>query len=1115
VVTCPACGAESSDTQNFCGHCGAALAPAAPAREERKVVTVLFTDLVGFTSTSEALDPEDVRALLLPYYTRLRSVIERHGGTIEKFIGDAVMAIFGAPVAHEDDPERALRAAFAIRDAILELNTEGGPELSIRTGVNTGEALVALGARPSEGEGMVSGDVVNTAARLQTAAPGGGILAGEATYRATRHAIAFRESPPVQAKGKAEPVTAWEAVGARASFGVDVHEPAAGTFVGRERELALLTDALERSRTDETAQLVTLVGVPGIGKSRLVAELFRVVDAAPDIYLWRQGRSLPYGETQSYWALGEIVKAQAGILESDGAEAAAAKLAEAVRAALPDEGDREWVDRHLQPLVGVAAALDATTDRTGEAFSAWRRFLEGLAEQRPLVLVFEDLHWADEKLLDFVDHLADWVTTVPLLVVATARPELLDRRPDWGGGKRNATTVSIAPLSDIETARLLGGLLDQTLLSAEIQAEVLARTAGNPLFAAEYVRMLQDRGFLERTASGWRLARTDDLPLPESVQGIVAARLDALAPAEKELVQDAAVLGKVFWPSALASFGGRDRADLAEPLHALERKEFVRRDRRSAVGGETQYAFLHVLVRDVAYAQIPRALRAEKHTAVARWIEALAADRADDRAGMLAHHYRAALDLTRASGGDGAPLVAPAREALAAASERAEALYAWPAARERAREALELSDPDDPLVPSLTLRSARASLYLGDYDVDAAAASRDRSLELGNVEEAAEAEVMCSELHWYRGEVEAANAAADRAVALLEARPTSPPKAWSVANSARRACLGVDTDRALRLAEEALRMAGELGRTDFTAHALNTRGMARMMTGDETGGIGDLAYSIEIAERENDVVHAITGRNNLMNLLWSIGRLDEAGIQLRRHRETVERHGLATFLAWNDAETTYDAYLRGDYVEMAARAERFLAEHAARAAFQIAPQTNVLAHWCAVTGRVRAAVEHSERGLTGSRELGEPQILSLALLARAHALAAAGRGTDADALIDELLAEQRFFAYAFWLAPLPLLLADRGRGAEVVRPLEAAKQRTRWVDAGIAVGEGRFADAADIYGRIGSRFVEAWARLLAAEAGDVAGLAGVEAYFRTIGAAPFLRRCEALAAASA
>src|SRR6266513_2848053 len=352
-MDCPVCGQENPVGFKFCGACGAALDGApAPSREERKVITVLFADLVGFTSRAEKLDPEDVRAMLSPYYARLRHELERHGGTVEKFIGDAVVALFGAPVAHEDDPERAVRAALAIREAIAELNeADPTPELEVRIAVNTGEALIALGARPELGEGMASGDVVNTAARLQAAAPVNGILVGEATYRATGAEIEYRGAEAVEAKGKSQPVASWEALRARARFGLDVEQRPKTPLVGRERELGLLAQALERAREEVSPQLMTLVGVPGIGKSRLIAELFQIVDSDPDLIAWRQGRSLPYGEALSYWALAEIVKSELGVLETDSVEVADQKLRSALAAAI-DSAEAEWVERHLRPLVG-------------------------------------------------------------------------------------------------------------------------------------------------------------------------------------------------------------------------------------------------------------------------------------------------------------------------------------------------------------------------------------------------------------------------------------------------------------------------------------------------------------------------------------------------------------------------------------------------------------------------------------------------------------------------------------------------------------------------------------------------------------------------------------------
>ena len=409
--------------------CGTALQPAAPPRQERKVVTVLFCDLVGFTARAERLDPEDVQAILAPYHARLRHELERHGGTVEKFIGDAVMALFGAPISREDDPERAIRAGLAIRDYAIEDGIE------LRIGITTGEALISLDASAAEGEGMASGDVVNTAARLQASAPINGILTDEPTYRSTRTVVDFRSRDDLRAKGKSEPVPVWEVVDARSRFGSDVTHDARIRLVGREIELGLLRDAFGRARDERIPQLVTIVGVPGIGKSRLVHEMSRIVDAEKDMIRWRQGRSVSYGDGAAFWALAEIVKAQAGILEQDDAAAAGDRLRETIGSAIEDPVQARWVESHLRPLIGLETDEGFGGDRRGEAFAAWRRALEAFAEDRPLVLVFEDLHWADDALLDFLDELVGWLTDVPLLVIGTARPELLERRPGWGGGK--------------------------------------------------------------------------------------------------------------------------------------------------------------------------------------------------------------------------------------------------------------------------------------------------------------------------------------------------------------------------------------------------------------------------------------------------------------------------------------------------------------------------------------------------------------------------------------------------------------------------------------------------------------------------------------------------------
>src|SRR5712692_1006678 len=677
----------------FCPFCTAPLTEqsSVAAAEERKVVSVLFCDLVGFTAASEAADPEDVRARIRPYHERLRSELEGYGGTVEKFVGDAVMAVFGAPVAHEDDAERAVRAGLRILEAIEELNArDASLSLQVRVGINTGEAVVALGARPELGEGFVTGDVVNTASRLQGAAPVDGIAVSEQTFRQTERVFDYEPLEPVTVKGKAEPLAIFRPLAARARFGSDLTRSHATPLVGRDLERTLLVSTFERAVQQRSCQLVTVVGEPGVGKSRLCRELFSYIDERPGLVTWRQGRCLPYGEGIAFWALGEIVKAECGILESDSPDEVRAKLE---RAVAEDAPDRPWLLARLGPLVGL------TAEPTGqeESFTAWRRFLEGLAATGPAVLVFEDLHWADPALLAFLEHLADWAEGVPLLVLCTARPELHEQHPTWAAGLRNATTINLAPLSDQETAQLVAALLERAVLPVETQQALLERAGGNPLYAEEFVRLLTDRGGLE-----------GEVEVPESVQALIAARLDTLSPERKGLLQDAAVMGKVFWAGALAVMGERELGGVEQALHELARKELVRPSRTSSMETEAEYGFWHALVRDVCYSQIPRASRAERHQRAAAWIEEKAGSRAEDLADVLAHHYLAALELSRAAGQPDDPqLRAQAVRYLGLAGERALGLDVERAEHNLA-QALELTGEDDPQQPLLLERWAQA-----------------------------------------------------------------------------------------------------------------------------------------------------------------------------------------------------------------------------------------------------------------------------------------------------------------------------------------------------------------------------------------------------------------------
>jgi class 3 adenylate cyclase/tetratricopeptide (TPR) repeat protein len=1063
----------------------------AETRRERKVVTVVFADLVGFTARAEQLDPEDVEAILQPFQELLRTEFERYGGTVEKFIGDAVMAIFGAPVAHEDDPERAVRSALAVRDAIRERG-----ELEVRIAVNTGEAIVRLGARPDSGEGMATGDVLNTASRLQNAAPVNGVLVGEPTYNATRHVISYGEPQEVEAKGKAEPVRAREALDARSRFGVDVRQTSAIPLVGRERERSLLVDTLARAESERSPQLVTLVGVPGIGKSRLVFELFRELEQRSDgLRYWRQGRSLPYGEGVSFWALSEMVKAQAGILEDDDSGAAADKLDSAVRdVVVADEAD--WVVERLRPLIGLETDAEVGGERRNESFTAWRRFFEGLAERRPLVLVFEDLHWADEGLLDFVDHLAEWASGVPMLIVGTTRPELLERRPGWGGGKLNTLTLALSPLSDAESARLLALVLDKAVLPADTQQALLERASGNPLYAEQFARLYVERGSIE------------GIPLPDSVHGLIAARLDALSAEEKELLQDAAVMGKVFWSGALSANG-----ELADRLHALERKQFVRRERRSSVAGEDEFAFRHVLVRDVAYGQIPRAGRAAKHLRAAEWIESLG--RPQDHAELVAHHYTSVVELSPDVDDE---VKERARRALREAGDRAFALNAFESAIDFYRSAVALTNVTDPTRPQLLFRLGRAEYQASGTGSKTLEQAVPALVDAGDRESAAEAETLLTVIAWEAGDGPGWREHIERAQALVADAPPSRAKALVLAMRARRLTIAGDDAEALSVGNEALELTKSLGLDEVRAHVLNTIGLARHNLDGE--GYAEMRESIAVSEALNSI-EATLGYNNLASFLVTHGDLAEATAAQAEARRVGERFGAAGFLRWLTALDPWHDYETGDWDSAIRRADAFIAEVEAGAPHYLEGTTRSLRALIRIArGDVSGALEEGGKALEQGRSANDPQSVMPSLVMNGYLAFEAGSTETARSLFAEFF-EFRRGKIGTPIFAMPAVGAWAAIAAGFGEDLAATIRRSHqslWAKAADAMLAGEWVEAAAIYDRIGSAPSAAFARLRGAAQSGSRGeleLARALDFYRSVGATRFLQQGEALLSASA
>ncbi len=888
VAACPTCGEDNPERAKFCLACGAGLGTA-PARiaDQRKVVTVLFCDLVGFTAASEEADPEDIRARIDPYFDRLTAALQAYGGTIEKFIGDAVQGVFGAPVAHEDDPERAVRAALRILDEIADLNAvDPALNLTVRIGVNTGEALIRPGSH-DESRGIVIGDVANIASRLQTVAPEGGIVVSESTYRATERVFDYEVLDPATVKGRADPIPIWRAVAARARLGTDITRASAGPLVGRDAEVRLLREAFERTVRDRSVGLVTIVGEPGMGKSRLVAELGSFIDSLPDRVRWRQGRCLPYGEGITFWALGEIVKAEAGILETDPPAVAGAKL-DAVVA--DDDPDAPWLRQRLRPLVG----LEAPQAKREENFTAWQRFLVSLAASDPVVLVFEDLHWADDALLAFIDRVVDDTSASPMLLVATARPELFDRSPDWAAGSRDSSRVDLARLSETDTARLIGSLLEQAVLPPVVAEAIVSRSAGNPLYAREFVRLLKDRKILTATGSTWTLDPRAEIPVPMEVQGLIAARLDMLDPYAKAMILDAAVIGTVFWSGAVAAMGDRDPGAVDEALHALARSELILPARRSSMEGQSEYAFAHALIRDVCYGEIPRASRADRHALAGAWIERTSGERVVDHAEILAAHYATALDLARAARGiDTDQLEAKAVRYLILAGDRAMGIDVEAAAR-RYAQALRLTADGHAERPRVLARTAEALRQRGRFSE--AAVAYDEAIEgfrvQGDVRELGVAIGRRWNLLVRLGAPRDPRLEAE-AVAALEPLGPTPELAQAITERAGQCFVANEYREAIAFADRAISLATELGLPE-PARALGFRGAARAWLGD-AGGLEAMRRALDVASEQGLGREVALLYNNIHVALWPIEGVRRYLEVAREGGAFAERRGIEEF----------------------------------------------------------------------------------------------------------------------------------------------------------------------------------------------------------------------------
>jgi class 3 adenylate cyclase/tetratricopeptide (TPR) repeat protein len=772
---------------------------------------VLFIDLVGFTTASETRDAEETRELLTRYFDLARTTIQRYGGSVEKFIGDAVMALWGAPVAQEDDAERAVRAALELLAAVPTLD----PSLKARAGVLSGEAAVTLGA---QGQGMVAGDLVNTASRIQSTAEPGSVLVGETTKRASEAAVAYDDAGRHTLKGKAEPVQLWRALrvvaGARGSLrSTGLEAP----FVGRDRELRLVKDLFHASADEGRAQLVLVNGIAGIGKSRLAWEFEKYIDGLARDTFWHRGRCLSYGDGVAYWALAEMVRMRCGIAEDEEPASASEKLRLSLSEYILDAEERAWVEPRLAHLLGLEEGAAGVQENL---FSAWRILFERLAEHSPTVLVFEDVQWADAGLLDFLEYLLDWSRNHPLFVLALARPEFADKRPTWGAGKRSFSSLYLEPLSSDAMDDLLTGLVPG--LPDELRRRILERAEGVPLYAVETVRMLLDRGLLTREGNVYRpTGSVETLEVPETLHALVAARLDALAAEERRLVEDRAVLGKTFTKQGLAALTGTPEAELEPILAGLLRKEIlsVQADPRSPERG--QYAFLQDIVKRVAYDTLSLRDRKVKHLAAAEFLLATSGEEDEFVEGVAAHYVDA---LESAPDADDAQQIRErAREMLVRAAERAGSLAAHAEAQRSFERAAELAD--DPALEADLFERAGMMARVGARGEDANRCF-ERAIalfeEAGATHPAARVEARLSEVMWDLGRIEDGIARMDRSFSLLSDEEPDADLAMLAAQVGRFMFFGGQPDLAAQRIESALEMAESLVLPEVLAQALTT-----------------------------------------------------------------------------------------------------------------------------------------------------------------------------------------------------------------------------------------------------------------------------------------------------
>jgi class 3 adenylate cyclase/tetratricopeptide (TPR) repeat protein len=1106
----------------------AGSAPAAvsgSSAAERRLVSVLFADLVGFTSASADRDAEETRELLSRYFDTCKRLIALYGGTVEKFIGDAVMAVWGTPTATEDDAERAVRAALDLVAAVAALGDEAAAPLQARAGVLTGEAAVTIGA---EGQGMVAGDLVNTASRIQSVAEPGTVFAGDATRRATEPTIAYEEAGAFELKGKEGLTPLWKALrvvsGARGSLKSHGLE---APFVGRDRELRQIKDLFHASAEDRKPHLVSVTGIAGVGKSRLAWEFYKYFDGLPQLTYWHRGRCLAYGEGVTYWALADMLRMRCRIAEEEEPASALAKLRAALEEHVPDPDERSFIEPRVAQLLGLG---DQESRERQDLFAAWRLFFERLADVYPTVLAFEDMQWADESLLDFVEYLLDWSRSSPLYVITLARPELLERRPNWGAGHRNFSSLYLEALPPEAMEELLAGLVPG--LPPDLREQILARAEGVPLYAVETVRMLLDRGLLVQEGAAYRpVGEIGSLEVPETLHALIAARLDGLSANERRLLQDGAVLGKTFSSAALAALGGCADDELEPLLAALVRKEVlgVQADPRSPEHG--QYGFLQDLVRHVAYETLSKRERRTKHLAAAAHLSA--AFPADDSevVEVIASHY---LDAFQAAPDpeDAAEIKRKAYETLARAAARAASLGAAEEAQRYFEQGAELTD--EPLEQAALIdRAGQMAFKAGAFDTAARLyeTAIGRYEAVGENHATARVSARLGQARGYMGQLHEAIELMERAYAVISTDEPGEDLALLAAGLAHQHWFAGNTERAAEWIELAL-TTGESHRVpEALSRAWTTKAILTTTGGRPEEARGLFRLVLEHALENELTERASNACGNLSDISFQRDRYREALGYLQQALELARKDGSRPQEWFASSEMTYALYMLGMWDEAIAALAEIPEEKLPSGGTLISPLTSVLELHLhrGQAGDARRMLALYERLATS------PDVQEQACYATAQAAVARSEGRPDDALA----ATERAIAHGSTLGisnqavkqalvhaiEAALEIGDEAKAEEFLAKIERLppglrppfldgqthRFRARLASAG-GPGESGFAEAT-------SRFRELpfWAAVTLLEHGELledlgrgeeaeALTADARATFERLGAAPWLER---------